>query len=447
MAFWDRFRRKDKRKKKDVSERKIVPPEGTSEEHKEAIEQSVGFSSDDATVPPSGPWRSRPIFITSTFRDMQAERDYLRDKVFPVLEERLRARRHHLEPIDLRWGVETVSVDEQHAKELLVLKVCLAEIQRSRPFLIALLGDRYGWVPPAERMEAATQEASYVNQVKGKSVTALEIEYGVLDHANQQRRSRFYFREPLPYDRMNPETAAAFSEAHDTHPGAKKAAQRLEALKVRIKNSMPADRVRSYAAQWDEKNGRVTGLEAWGEQALEDLWCDLEEETRAFAQTPASSPLEQERRALAEFVEMRNYGYVPRGEITKKLLDLAGSRLDRKRPWGASVVGEPGSGKSALFAHLYRRLKKKDVLVLGHAAGISPLSGRVESMLRRWIEELKAFLKVQSSLAGDAGMDEVKEIFRSLLHRSRKEKAGRAFGGRLKSVRAHASKPVRHLVA
>jgi len=47
---------------------------------------------------------TRPIFITSTFRDMHAERDHLRNVVFPELEERLRQRRHHLEPIDLRWG-------------------------------------------------------------------------------------------------------------------------------------------------------------------------------------------------------------------------------------------------------------------------------------------------------------------------------------------------------
>src|ERR1035438_5047409 len=89
-------------------------------------------------------WQSRPVFVTSTFRDMQDERDYLRAYVFPTLEERLRRRYHFLEPIDLRWGVETVSAAKQPAKELLVLKVCLAEIQRSRPFLIALVGDRDG---------------------------------------------------------------------------------------------------------------------------------------------------------------------------------------------------------------------------------------------------------------------------------------------------------------
>jgi len=55
-------------------------------------------------------WRTRAVIVCSTFRDMQAERDYLQDIVFPELAERLRDRRHYLEPIDLRWGVETVSV-------------------------------------------------------------------------------------------------------------------------------------------------------------------------------------------------------------------------------------------------------------------------------------------------------------------------------------------------
>lgn len=37
-------------------------------------------------------WRNRPIFISSTFRNMHAERDHLRQWVFPELAERLAAR-------------------------------------------------------------------------------------------------------------------------------------------------------------------------------------------------------------------------------------------------------------------------------------------------------------------------------------------------------------------
>ena len=42
---------------------------------------------------------------------MHAERDWLRNHVLPVLKEQLRARQHHLETIDLRWGVDTASLD------------------------------------------------------------------------------------------------------------------------------------------------------------------------------------------------------------------------------------------------------------------------------------------------------------------------------------------------
>ena len=106
---------------------------------------------------------------------MNAERGWLRDHVIPELEERLRERRHHLEVIDLRWGVETGAETDTEKKEMLVLKVCLDEIRRSRPFLIVLLGDRYGWVPPTARIARAAQEAGYENDLTGKSVTALEI--------------------------------------------------------------------------------------------------------------------------------------------------------------------------------------------------------------------------------------------------------------------------------
>ena len=75
-------------------------------------------------------WRARPVFISSTFADMQAERDHLRDHVFLKLEDELRKRRHNLEWVDLRLGVATASLAEGEARELQVLKVCLAEVRR-----------------------------------------------------------------------------------------------------------------------------------------------------------------------------------------------------------------------------------------------------------------------------------------------------------------------------
>jgi hypothetical protein len=47
-------------------------------------------------------WKTLRVFISSTFRDMQAERDHLVRFVFPKLREELLKHRIHLIDVDLR---------------------------------------------------------------------------------------------------------------------------------------------------------------------------------------------------------------------------------------------------------------------------------------------------------------------------------------------------------
>ena len=63
------------------------------------------------------PWRTFSIFISSTFADMQAERDYLKQIVVPRVEEELQKRRIKLEIVDLRWGVDTSSIKQEDERE------------------------------------------------------------------------------------------------------------------------------------------------------------------------------------------------------------------------------------------------------------------------------------------------------------------------------------------
>ena len=111
-------------------------------------------------------WKTIPVFISSTFRDMQGERDALNSWVFPALEARLRERRSRLEPIDLRVGVDTTQAASEREREQQILKVCLREIDRSRPFLMVLLGDRYGWVPDDDRIRAAAGEVGFATETE-----------------------------------------------------------------------------------------------------------------------------------------------------------------------------------------------------------------------------------------------------------------------------------------
>ena len=50
-------------------------------------------------------WKTVSVFVSSTFNDMHAERDYLVKEVFPRLREWCERRRLRLVDVDLRWGV------------------------------------------------------------------------------------------------------------------------------------------------------------------------------------------------------------------------------------------------------------------------------------------------------------------------------------------------------
>ena len=134
-------------------------------------------------------WRNVQVFISSTFRDMHSERDYLVKRVFPALRERLEPHRVHLVDIDLRWGIT-----EEQAENDEVLDLCLDQIDDCRPFFVGLLGDRYGWVP--DQLPTSDSRHGWTQQHTGKSVTELEIRWGVLLKEEMRDHALFLFRDP-----------------------------------------------------------------------------------------------------------------------------------------------------------------------------------------------------------------------------------------------------------
>ncbi len=371
---------------------------------------------------PSIAWRARPVFISSTFKDMHAERDWLRYHVFDRLEEELSKRRHHLEPIDLRIGVDPTHADTEEARELLVLKVCLNEIERSRPFLLVLLGDRYGWVPPVERIKTAAEEQGLRTKPVGKSVTALEIEFGILKRdPGQRRRSLFFFRRPLPWEKMPEAERANYSDAFASDPDVRAGHAKLGALKEDLRRDPElGPHVYEYTADWDAAANKVTNLRAFGELVFEKLWAAIDEETRAFAALPSPTWQEQERSAVAEFIEHRSRVFVGRETLIDGLVNIARSPTVEgglgQSIWGACLTGPPGSGKSAVFAKLHRELQKDSaVVLLANTAGGSPRGSNVDAMLRRWVTELAAVATVADRLPENASPDDVEARFYSLL--------------------------------
>ncbi|MFH1198539.1 MAG: DUF4062 domain-containing protein, partial [bacterium] len=359
-------------------------------------------------------WKAQPIFISSTFTDMMAERDILRDFVFKELDEKLADRRVRLEPIDLRWGVETTTEQEKEQKELMVLKVCLNEIDRCKPFFIGIIGDRYGWIPPEKRMKDAETEKGFESKIKNKSVTALEIEYGVLASKKQLKRSFFFFREPLPYEKMPENIRSEYSDMHIPELKSIDTKKRLDDFKKLITETVGKDRVFTYKAEWDGNN--VTGLEDFKKKVSEQLWKELDAETKELEDTRPKTWEEEEQKYLQDFIEERTISFSGREDVINDLKKFALSEAGYDN-WGKCLTGESGFGKSALFAKLYKELQNEDVVLLAHAAGISLRSNSLENMLTIWIEELAAQLKIDitEELKEKNKFDDLTKLYAQLL--------------------------------
>ena len=347
------------------------------------------------------PWRTFSIFISSTFSDFQAERDYLKAIVFPKVEEELQKRRIKLEIVDLRWGVNTTSIDQEDEREATVLQVCLDEIKRCRPFFIGLLGDRYGWVPPEKRMKDAITREGINTDIKGKSVTALEIEFGVLTSIEQLDRSVFYFREPLPYDHFNPERAAMFCDMYnqELENGEKQNRRNsLETLKNNITKHFEEkhlkDKVRTYKAEWDKSKEKVVGLEEWGEQVYKDIIKECEEQAKETWDVLPKNWQEQELALLEAFIEQQTSIFCGRKTLLEDIKQHLMNESNEK--WGMILTGESGSGKSAIFAMIKNMMDKEHCFVLAHSAGLSPRSKNVYDLLQIWIKQLSEHLGIET---------------------------------------------------
>ena len=131
------------------------------------------------------------VFVSSTFRDMHAERDHLVKVVFPELRERPATRGLQLVDVDLGWGVT-----EAEAERGKVVDVILREIEASRPFFLGLLGERYGSAPRGLPPDTLF-EHPWLRGSADRPYTETEIIRGVLPSPRIAERSVSYFRDPV----------------------------------------------------------------------------------------------------------------------------------------------------------------------------------------------------------------------------------------------------------
>ncbi|MGO9531422.1 MAG: DUF4062 domain-containing protein [Syntrophobacteraceae bacterium] len=309
--------------------------------------------------------------MSSTFRDMQAERDYLVKFIFPQLRKLCESRGVTWGEVDLRWGV----TDEQ-AAEGKVLPICLEEIKRCRPYFIGLLGERYGWVPQNIPKELLEKEEWLREQFKErKSVTELEILHGVLNNPKMAGHAYFYFRDPTYVNSISEKYRKDFT-AENAKDG-----EKLRTLKDKIRrNGFPV-------------RENYPDPKALGELVLADLTKVIND---TWPEGSQPDPLDREAMDHEAYAQSRERVYIGRQEYFDRLDAHAAGREDHP----LVVLGESGSGKSALLANWVARYRQAhpDALVLQHYVGATPYSADWAAMLRRLMGEFKRRLGLQQNI-------------------------------------------------
>ena len=319
--------------------------------------------------------RSIRLFLSSTFRDFGEERDLLVRRVFPALRARLKDRFVELVDVDLRWGI---TVEEAERGE--VLPICLAEIDRSRPYFIGMLGERYGWIPTHEGYapDLLERQPWLKKHQGGKSVTELEILHGVLKNKRMKSRAFFYFRSP----------AYARSKGGHYVPDSTEDKQRQLDLKRRIKDS-------GYS---------VTGYrdpEALAKRMERDLWKLLDAE---FPANEVPDAFERESMRHEAYAAPRRRLYLGGDEYIHGLNALINNNANR-----ILITGQSGGGKSALIANALAKYRSSKTHLLEHYLGSSSDAADTVALVRRVIEYIRRVTGNTDPLAADP-----EELFDSL---------------------------------
>ncbi|WP_282928994.1 tetratricopeptide repeat protein [Anaerococcus sp. Marseille-Q7828] len=283
----------------------------------------------------------KKVFVSSTFRDMHMERDLIQTKISPDLNDL--AYKKRIEGIkfqDLRWGIDT-GIDEKD-KNKKILDVCLDEIDNYRPYFIVLLGDRYGWIPPANLVKETEIQYGIYDQDEtiDKSITNLEIDYGFLKNPDYAQNAYAYFRtivgdakgtinKPDPYEK-----------------------ERVEALKAEIRGLLDPSHIHEYELRIEDD--KLVGAHKFVQIVKDDMKKIL------FENQVQEEKLSKNQREIAYHIKQAD---------EKDLLSSARKSVEEEvikeinNNNVISIKGKSGNGKSTLMAKLYRRMDKDSIIL------------------------------------------------------------------------------------
>ncbi len=348
-------------------------------------------------------WKRVTIFISSTFNDMHAERDYLVKDVFPELREWCEERKIHLVDVDLRWGVTEEDSSSNHT-----VLACLNNIDESRPFFLCFLGQRRGWVPGKKDISSDTLDEypDILEAIGRSSVTEMEIEHALLSpmrhivNGNEKREipvshALFYFRNPDYLADLTTDQRKIFT--NEAEKDIDLADKELINFKEKIKTQWGC--TVDYDCNWDKSvispelpentcQGRLIDFNSDGKDLkniiLEQLKEEIINEFPDREKVDYASGLERDQDQQALFIELNSEGFISREGDFDALNDYVTSDKNGLFILTASA----GSGKSMLLANfIIKESKKHHARFFNRFCGVSDLCSQQYSLWKTIFEE------------------------------------------------------------
>ncbi|KAL5009468.1 hypothetical protein ScPMuIL_011773 [Solemya velum] len=331
-------------------------------------------------------WKTVRLFVSSTFKDMWAEREYLAKRVFPELREWCEMRKLRLVECDLRWGVPKDADTNQ------TLSACLSEIDRCKedngiPYLLTLLGERYGWVPDAEVVPDDIK--SRYKWIPGMSVTSLEIFTG--GYWDRNPKALYLLRSPEILKQIKDSTERALFEEEDI-----RSQESLKILKGKLLENY-REQVKEYNCDLEKVEDtkmHLSGLEEFGRVVLDHFKTHIDYQYPADSLGKEISIAEIQRGEHETFMIQRSEVLLGRDKIISSIKDYL--KTDATKSVPLALIGSAGAGKSALVAYTAKYCTQQaDYKTFYHFVGATSLSTDLYLVLARFFME---FLPAQEKM-------------------------------------------------
>lgn len=264
------------------------------------------------------------VFISSTFLDMQKEREILNQDVFPVVKGVCDRLGVAFNMIDLRWGI---TKEEQLQGN--VLEICLNEIEHCKPYFIGLIGNRYGTILE-EYNPDIEEKYQFIKENKDKSVTEMEMILGALSEENRER-CFFYYKDPALFD-------ASHNDGHD---------DAIENLKERIES------LAIYHSDYADYG-------SFKDAVQRDLIAAIE------ADYPEGTDVAELRQEA--YIRLHESNYIAR-EAWEEEAAAAIAYAQETHMAIAAVTAFP-SGKTSTFNHLINQIEDADKIIINFEADV-----------------------------------------------------------------------------